>query len=123
MIEKLNLVAYRLDLLVKLEHVHNVFHVSQLNKYIPGPDHANVIEPTEVTADLVYEECPIQILDCRIKQLCSKQIPLLKVLWTNHTSFEATLETEEEMKATYPHRFEVILHVLTKFIIFEDKTH
>jgi len=39
-IEKLNPVAYHLDLLVEFEHVHNVFHISQLRKYIPDPDHS-----------------------------------------------------------------------------------
>jgi len=69
---------------VEFEHVHNLFHISQLQKYIPDLDHVVVTEPIEVTEDLVYEECPIQILDCRIKQLCNKQIPLVKVLWTNY---------------------------------------
>jgi len=31
-IEKLSLMAYRLDLSVELEHVHIVFHISQLRK-------------------------------------------------------------------------------------------
>ena len=58
-IEKLNPVAYRLDLPVELEHVHNVFHISQLRKYIPDPDHTIVTEPIEITEDLVYEEHPV----------------------------------------------------------------
>ena len=71
-IKKLNLVAYRLDLPVELEHVHNVFHISQLKKYIPDSDHTIVFEPIEITKDLVYEERPVQILDRRIKQLRNK---------------------------------------------------
>jgi len=43
-IQKLNLVAHRLDLPVDFEHVHNVFHVSQPRKYVPDPDHAIVTE-------------------------------------------------------------------------------
>ena len=79
-IEKLNPVAYRLDLPIELEHVQNVFHVSQLKKYIPNSDHTIVSEPIEITEDLVYEERPAQILDRRIKQLRNKPIPLVKVL-------------------------------------------
>jgi len=86
-IEKLNPVAYPLDLSMEIEHVHNVFHISQLRKYTLDPNHAIVSEPIEITADLVYEEQPIQILDRRIKQLCNKQIPLVKVLWSNHRSY------------------------------------
>mgnify|MGYP001096796851 CR=1 FL=1 len=65
-IKKLNHVVYRLDLPIKLEEVHNMFHVSQLRKYIPNLDHIIITEPIEVTEDLV------------------------KVLWTNYTYSEAT---------------------------------
>jgi len=71
-IEKLNLAAYRLDLPVELGHIDNVFHISQLRKYIPNPDHAIVYDPIEVIRDLVYEECLVQILDHRVKQLHNK---------------------------------------------------
>ena len=107
-VERLNPVAYRLELPAELEHVHNVFHISQLRKYIPDPNHTIVSEPVDIAEDLVYEERPVQILDRRIKQLRNKQIPLVKVLWTNHTSQEATWETEEAIQAKYPHLFEVI---------------
>jgi len=66
-IKKLNRLAYWLDLPVELEQVHNVFRISQLKKYTRDPNHAVVTKPTEATADLVYEEHPLQILDCRIK--------------------------------------------------------
>ena len=88
--EKFNLVAYHLVLLVELEHVHNVFHVSQLRKYILDLDHTIISEPIEIIGDVVYEKHLVKILICRIKQLRNKQIPLVKVLWTNHTSQEAT---------------------------------
>ena len=48
-IKNLNSVAYRLELPVELEHVHNVFHVSQPGKYIPNLDHTIVFEPIEIT--------------------------------------------------------------------------
>jgi len=37
-IEKLNPVAYWLNLSTELEHVHNVFHSSQLQKYVSNPN-------------------------------------------------------------------------------------
>jgi len=121
-IEKLNPIAYHLDMPIELEHVHNKFYISQLRKYIPDPNHTNVTEPIEITEDQVYEERPVQILHRKTKQLCNKQIPLVKVLWTNHTSPKATWETEEEMKFKYPYLFEVILHDMIKFISFDDET-
>ena len=104
----MNPIAHRSELLVELEHVHNVFHISQLRKYTPDPNHAIVPEPIEITAGLVYKGQPIQILDRRIKQLRNKQISLVKVPWSNHTSQEATWGTEKEMKAKYVQLFEVI---------------
>jgi len=121
-IERLNPVAYRVELPVELEHVHNVFHISQLRKHIPDPDHTIVSEPIDITKDLVYEERPAQILDRRIKQLCNKQIALVKVLWTNDTTQEATWETDEAMKTAYPYLFKVNLHDMANFISLEDET-
>jgi len=50
-----------------MEYVPNVFHISQLRKYVPDPSH--VIEPKHIglSEDLTYEEHPIQILDRRVK--------------------------------------------------------
>jgi len=97
--------------------VHNVFHISQLQKYVPDPNHIIEAEPIEITKNLTYEEHLVQILDRRVKQLRSKSIPLVKVLWTNHTSSEAMWETEEDMKNKCPHLFKV------SSTSFEDKTY
>jgi len=68
-IEKLNLLTYRLDLPIAVEHVHNVFHISQLKKYVLDPDCAIITKPIEVIEDLVYEKCPVQMLEHRTNQL------------------------------------------------------
>jgi len=47
--------------------MHNVFHISQLRKYTLDPNHAVASEPIKITADFVYEEQPIEILDRKIK--------------------------------------------------------
>ena len=106
-IEKLNPAAYRLYLPIELEQVHNVFHISQLKKYILDPNHIIIAEPVEIVENLMYEECPIQILEYRVKKLRNKSIPLVKVLWTNHNSIEAAWETDEDIRSKYPNLFEV----------------
>jgi len=70
--EKLNPVAYRLDLSVEIEHMHNVFYISQLRKYTPDPNQTTISEAIEITTNLVYEAQPIPILNRRIKQLHNK---------------------------------------------------
>ena len=55
---------------------------------------------------LVYEEQPVSILDHKVKELRTKQIPLIRVLWRNHGIEEATWEKEDEMQKKYPHLLE-----------------
>ncbi|GAV92779.1 Chromo domain-containing protein [Cephalotus follicularis] len=104
-LERVGPVAYRLALPPSLADVHNVFHVSMLRKYHPDPSHVLQWEPLELRTDLSFEEIPIRILDRRIKQLRSKTIPLVKVLWQYHGVEEATWEREDDMQAKYPRLF------------------
>ncbi|XP_028123140.1 uncharacterized protein LOC114320228 [Camellia sinensis] len=79
MLEKINLVTYRVALPPMMEHIHNIFHVSMLRDYLRDPLH--VIEPTYVLLkdDYTYEERPIQIVNYRIKRSRNKEIPSVKV--------------------------------------------
>jgi hypothetical protein len=80
-LEKIRPIAYMLDLPVSMR-VHNVFHVSLLNKYVPDPNHIidwNVIQ-VEHKGDFRVE--PVRILDQKVKVLRKKSIGLVKVQWT-----------------------------------------
>ena len=71
--------------------MHDLFHISQLWKYIHDPTHAIVHETLEVEADgLTYEEPHVTIVDRRIKQLHNKAVLLVKVIWTHHGVSKAT---------------------------------
>ena len=59
-------------------------------------------EPLSLNFDLSYEELPIQILEKEEKQLRNRKIPLVKVLWKNHSVVETTWEREDEMRNKYP---------------------
>ena len=54
-IEKVDPVAYRLDLPPELENIHNVFHVSMLRRYRSDPLHVVSSETIELRSDLTYE--------------------------------------------------------------------
>lgn len=104
-LQKVGEVAYEIALPVELSQVHNVFHVSQLRKYVYDPSHVLSYEPLQVDETLSYEEKPLQILDRREKNLRNKSIPLVKVLWSNHGVEEETWEKESDMKSRYLHLF------------------
>jgi hypothetical protein len=105
-LERVGKVAYRLALPPHLSHVHPVFHVSMLRKYLPDPTHVLTLPEVEVDEHLIMEERPIRILDKDIRKLRSKEIPLVKVQWQNHTSEEATWEVERNMRERYPYLFQ-----------------
>ena len=98
-------VAYRLALPPSAHPVHDVFHVSLLRKYVPDPTHILSYEDIEVRPTGTYEEEPVRILERRKKQLRTKVVPLVKVLWSKHGTEEMTWETEEEMMKRFPQLF------------------
>ena len=115
-LEKIGSAAYRVALHPALSKIHNVFHISNLRKYIPDSKHVIEYEPLQIQENLSYEEIPIKILDRKEQVLRTKTIPIVKVLWRNHSTEEATWEAEEEMKQKYPNLF-----VDGMCTIFEDE--
>ena len=94
-------VAYRLALPPDLEKIHNVFHVSMLRRYRSDSSHVVSSETIKLRPDLTYEEESVEILAQEVKELRNKKIPLVKVLWRNHKTEEATWEGEETMQQKY----------------------
>jgi len=56
-------VVYEIALPPHLANLHNVFHVSQLRKYIANPSHVLEADDIQVWEDLTMEAGPVQILD------------------------------------------------------------
>ena len=73
-----------------------------LRRYRSYPSHVVSSETIELRPDLSYEEEPMEILAREVKELWNKKIPLVKVLWRNHKTEEATWESEETMRQQYP---------------------
>ena len=71
--------VYELALTPQLSHVHNVFYVSILRKYVSDPQHVIDFQSLEVKENVSYEEMPINILELKEKILRSRSIPLVKV--------------------------------------------
>ncbi|WMV07439.1 hypothetical protein MTR67_000824 [Solanum verrucosum] len=76
--KRIDNVAYELELPQELATVHPVSHISMLKKCMGDP---SLIIPTEdigIKDSLSYEEIPIQILDCQVLKLRTKEVASVK---------------------------------------------
>ena len=83
-------VAYQLELPESLSGVHDVFHVSQLKKYLHVPEEQIPLEELSVKSDLTYEEYPVRILETAERVTRSRVIKMCKVQWNRYSEAEAT---------------------------------
>ena len=97
--------AYQLALPQAMLGLHDVFHVSQLKKYIPDPFQLVELDSIELKSDLTFQPEPERIFDRDVKSLISKEIPIMKVVWKGSPDGEATWELKSEMFNQYPHFF------------------
>ena len=88
-----------------------------LRKYILDPSYVLQPQSVELNEDLTFEEEPVAIVDYQVRQLRSKVIPMVEVLWRSNNMEEHTWETEAEMWAMYPYLFFSIIFVLSFFEI------
>ena len=58
-LERVGTLAYKVALPPSLSKIHNVFHVSNLRKYVFDPSHIVELELIQISEDLTYEEVPI----------------------------------------------------------------
>jgi hypothetical protein len=78
-LKKCGTVAYKLDLPPSLTGVHNIFHVSQLNKCLKAPMDVVLPEVAPLEADLSYPEHPTKILDQKDRVTRRKMIKFFKI--------------------------------------------
>ncbi|XP_062164946.1 uncharacterized protein LOC133871525 [Alnus glutinosa] len=105
-LKQVSSLANKIEMPPNLAGVHDVFHVSQLQKCIHDQPQVINHEPLDIQPNLTYEELPVEILYRKEQQLRTKTIPLVKVLWGNHGPEEASWVLEQQMRDRYPHLFE-----------------
>ncbi|XP_073317257.1 uncharacterized protein [Primulina huaijiensis] len=78
-LDKMGTLAYRLALPPDMSKIQNVFHISQLRKYIPDPSHILKVAPLMIeehlNEELKYEEVPIRIVDTKDQVKIEHQRP------------------------------------------------
>ena len=104
-LERIGPVAYKLALPPNLSQLHDVFHVSQLKKYHLDPSHIIEHEIMQLWENLTFKVELEKIIDVQTKQLRSRDVILVKVVWKGLSKEEARWETERGMKEQHPHLF------------------
>ena len=103
--ERVGTVAYQVGLPQHLSNLHDVFHVSQLRKYVPDPSHVIQRDDVQVRYNLTVETLPVRIEGREVKKLRGKEIPLVKVVRDGATGESMTWELESKMLESYPELF------------------
>ena len=103
-LERIGLLAYRLDLPASMARIHNVFHVSMIRKCLRDPaDHIPVTD-VEVEEDLTCVILPIKILDRSEKITRRGKWKMVKVQWSENEK-DVTWELEDKVRSLHPELF------------------
>ncbi|GKA39812.1 hypothetical protein Tco_0732405 [Tanacetum coccineum] len=102
--EELLLIRINVTLRVSIEIVISKVRQSE-EGYHYHPLHVASYPFDQIQPDMSLSEEPESILDRQERVMRNKVIPFVKILWKNHPEREATWETEESMRASYPHFF------------------
>ncbi|GAU48050.1 hypothetical protein TSUD_404850 [Trifolium subterraneum] len=98
--ERIGKVAYRIALPITLSNLHDVFHVSQLRKYVSDPSHVIESDDIQVKDNLTIETIPLRVEGREVKKLRNKEIASVKVIWGGPAGENATWELESKMKSS-----------------------
>nr|GEU30400.1 putative reverse transcriptase domain-containing protein [Tanacetum cinerariifolium] len=104
-IEKVGIVAYRLDLPEKQNGVHDTFHVSNFKKCLANPTLQVTLDEIQVDDKLNFMEEPVDIMEQEFKKLKRSRITIVKVRWNSKRVPEFTWERKDQMKLKYLHLF------------------
>ncbi|GJT45687.1 putative reverse transcriptase domain-containing protein [Tanacetum coccineum] len=80
-LERIDPVAYKLELPEELSNVHNTFHVSNLKKCLSDESLVILMKELQLDDKFNFEEEPVEIMDREAKQLKQGRMPIVKVRW------------------------------------------
>jgi len=115
-LQRISHVAYRLALPPALQGIQDVFHVSNVRRYMSDPEHVIPYEPLQLKENLSYIEELVKILERMSWTLRNRTIPFVKVLWRHHTTADATWDQSMLCGRNIPNSSPQICQILrTKF--------
>ncbi|GJS90217.1 hypothetical protein Tco_0772853 [Tanacetum coccineum] len=103
-IERIDPVAYRLELPQELSRVHNVFHVCNLKKCLSDDTLVIPLEEIQLDDKLNFVKEPVEIMDREVKQLKRSRILIVKACWNArreiiHETTEKIFKIRDRMQA------------------------
>nr|GEX58150.1 putative reverse transcriptase domain-containing protein [Tanacetum cinerariifolium] len=104
-IERIGLVAYKLESPEKLRGIHNTFHVFNLKKCLADKNLVIPLEEIQLDDKFHFIEEPMEIMDREVKQLKQSRISIVKVRGNSRRGLEYTWERKDFFKRNYPHPF------------------
>ncbi|GKE17612.1 hypothetical protein Tco_1425189 [Tanacetum coccineum] len=78
-LEKVRVIAYKLELPQELSRVHNTFHVSNLKKCYVDEPLVVPLDGLHIDDKLHFVEKPVKIMDREVKRLRQIRVPIVKV--------------------------------------------
>ncbi|GJX13401.1 putative reverse transcriptase domain-containing protein [Tanacetum coccineum] len=82
-LERIGLVAYKLELPEEISNIHSTFHVSNLKKCLSNESLVILMKELRLDDKLNFVEEPVEIMDREVKQLKQSRIPIVKVRWNS----------------------------------------
>ncbi|GJV52351.1 hypothetical protein Tco_1448092 [Tanacetum coccineum] len=82
-LERIGLVAYKVELPEELSNVHITFHISNLKKCLSDEPLVILMKELRLDDKLNFVEEPVEITDREVKQLKKSCIPIIKVRWNS----------------------------------------
>ncbi|GKC19942.1 putative reverse transcriptase domain-containing protein [Tanacetum coccineum] len=95
-LDKVGMLAYRLELSEQLSRVHSTFYVSNLKKCFVDEPLAIPLDEIQIDDKLNFIEEPVEIMNREVKRLKQSRIPIVKIRWNSRRGPEFTWEREDQ---------------------------
>ncbi|GJR36538.1 hypothetical protein Tco_1212222, partial [Tanacetum coccineum] len=98
-LERIGLVAYKLELPEELSNVYSTFHIFNLKKCLSDESLVILMKELRLDDKLNFVEELVEIMDPEVKQLKQSRIPIVKVRWNSKRGPEFTWERKNQIHA------------------------
>ncbi|GKA09180.1 putative reverse transcriptase domain-containing protein [Tanacetum coccineum] len=95
LLDRVGMLAYRLELPEQLSRFHSTFHVSNLKKCFIDEPLGILLDEIQIDDKLHFIEEPVEIMDREVKQLKQRRISIVKIRWNSRRGPKFSWERED----------------------------